>query len=306
MASDQDFNVFISWSGPLAKQIAGVLHEWLPTMFDNIDPWFSGTDIPAGAAWFGEILDRLNSSDYGIIVITTENWQRPWLNFEAGSLSKKLKDDKRHVTPLLVNFEDVSQLTGHPLEQYNAVKLDKDGMRRLCESIAVSAGRNPTNVRQRFEQMWDDLDGRIEAAKKSAGEQPPPPEVTEPQRLDALTASVRSLEATVAQLVRSSTPRSGGLSAHVVPLRSGGLSHRVVPRGMLTNIEAQAIADEVSAIASAYRPVKEMNAFLADQRTVEVRLTLDGNALTPEEFNQILSSVSHLPVDLMITPPTVT
>lgn len=192
MADDEDFKIFISWSGPLAKGIARALHDWLPTMFDSIDAWFSDTDIPAGATWFGEIQQRLNSSDYGVVIITTENLSKPWLNFEAGSLSKKLNDDIGRVTPVLVNFDEVTQLTGHPLEQYNAVLLDRDGMRRLCDSIARSAGRNATSVGLRFEQMWNRLEEQIDAAKKASGPQPPAPEVSEPQRLDALTASVRS------------------------------------------------------------------------------------------------------------------
>jgi TIR domain len=129
VANEEDFKVFISWSGPLAKGVAGALRDWLPTMFDRIEPWFSDTDIPAGATWFGEVQDRLNSSDFGIVIITTENLNKPWLNFEAGSLSKKLKDEIGRVTPILVNFNEVTQLTGHPLEQYNAVLLDKDGIR---------------------------------------------------------------------------------------------------------------------------------------------------------------------------------
>jgi hypothetical protein len=71
-------------------------------MFDNIDPWFSDTDIRAGTTWFGEIQERLNASKYGIIVVTTENLGKPWLNFEAGSLSKTLGEDRTLVTPLLV------------------------------------------------------------------------------------------------------------------------------------------------------------------------------------------------------------
>jgi hypothetical protein len=143
MADEQDFKVFISWSGPLAKQVAHVLREWLPTMFDRIDPWFSPTDIRAGATWFGDIQDRLNSSNYGIVVITRANWQRPWLNFEAGSLSKKLKDDMNKVTPVLVNFDDVTQLTGHPLEQYNAVMLDEEGISRLCGPLHKAPTSTP-------------------------------------------------------------------------------------------------------------------------------------------------------------------
>ncbi|MCA2305154.1 toll/interleukin-1 receptor domain-containing protein [Mycobacterium intracellulare] len=203
MADEQDFRIFISWSGPLAKSIARALRDWLPTMFDNIDPWFSDTDIPAGTTWFGEIQQRLDSSRYGIIVITTENVEKPWLNFEAGSLSKKLGEDATRVTPLLVNFNQVTELTNHPLDQYNAVLLDKDGVGRLCTSIALAANRNTNNVSARFEQMWQQLEAQIDAAKSAAGDQPPPPDVSEPQQLQALTASVRSLEATVAQLARA-------------------------------------------------------------------------------------------------------
>lgn len=101
-----------------------------------------------------------------------------------------------------MNFDSVAELTGHPLEQYNAVKLDEEGMWRLCRSIALSATRNVAHVQQRFTQMWPSLSDQIKEAKKTTEEeQPPAPKVSEPQRIDALTASVRSLEATVKQLV---------------------------------------------------------------------------------------------------------
>lgn len=204
----QDFKIFISWSGPLAKAVAKVLHGWLPVMFDNIDPWFSDTDIPAGSTWFGDIRERLDSSAYGIIVITTQNVDKPWLNFEAGSLSKKLNEDKQRVTPLLVNFDQVNQLTGHPLAQYNAVLLNKEGMKRLCESITMSAGRNNANIALRFDQMWGQLESQIAEAKAAVGPQPAAPELSEPERLEVLTTAIRSLEATVATLVRNAEMRS--------------------------------------------------------------------------------------------------
>ena len=70
------------------QEITGVLREWLPRMFDHIDPWASEVDIDAGSRGFDEIQARLNQSSFGIIVITTQNYERPWLNFEAGALSK--------------------------------------------------------------------------------------------------------------------------------------------------------------------------------------------------------------------------
>ncbi|MCV7348266.1 toll/interleukin-1 receptor domain-containing protein [Mycolicibacterium rhodesiae] len=197
-----DFRIFISWSGPLAKNVASALHGWLPEMFDNIDPWFSESDIPAGETWFGEIQKRLDTSDYGIIVVTTENVEKPWLNFEAGSLSKRLGEDRARVTPILANFDQLTQLTGHPLAQYNAVLLNEAGIGRLCESIALSAGRNLTSVRSRYSRLWGELESKIAGAKAVAGQQPPPPEVSEPQQLQALTESVRALELAIARFTR--------------------------------------------------------------------------------------------------------
>jgi hypothetical protein len=90
MAIEQDLKIFISWSGDLAREITKVLRDWLPKMFDHIDPWASEVDIDAGMRGLDVIQDRLNASSFGIIVVTTENMNKPWLNFEAGALSKRL------------------------------------------------------------------------------------------------------------------------------------------------------------------------------------------------------------------------
>ena len=300
MADEQDFRVFISWSGPLAKEVARVLREWLPTMFDRIQPWFSDTDIPAGATWFGEIQERLNSSDYGIVVITTANWQRPWLNFEAGALSKKLKEDTNKVTPVLVNFEDTAQLTGHPLEQYNAVMLDKDGMWRLCSSIARSATRNVGHVQQRFAQMWPSLSDQIKAAKKTTEEeQPPPPEVSEPQRLDALTASVRSLEATVKQLVGQNS--SGSIVVSGDNAQSWLFTRPKPWSGTTTSEIRRDPATEIARMASAYRPVDSV-ALKESPTGTEAVLKLKGDKLTTSEATRLVNDLDGIGVSVDVRP----
>src|SRR4051812_2549416 len=92
MAIEHDLKIFISWSGDLAREITKVLRDWLPKMFDHIDPWASEVDIDAGMRGLDVIQDRLNASSFGIIVVTTENMNKPWLNFEAGALSKRLEE----------------------------------------------------------------------------------------------------------------------------------------------------------------------------------------------------------------------
>ena len=51
----------------------------------------SDTDIEKGARWENEISLRLAESDLGIICLTPDNLEEPWVLFEAGALAKKLK-----------------------------------------------------------------------------------------------------------------------------------------------------------------------------------------------------------------------
>lgn len=193
MAIDQDLKIFISWSGDLAKEVTKVLRAWLPKMFDHLDPWASEVDIDAGTRGLNEIQDRLNASAFGIIVVTAENMNKPWLNFEAGALSKTLGGDPTRVVPLLVNFDDVYQLQG-PISQFQAIKLNKEGMSRLCRSIATVIGLDPLTIDSRFEWAWESLESAVGEAKNNVGDQPKLPEVSDTQLLKALLATVNTLQ----------------------------------------------------------------------------------------------------------------
>ena len=52
---------------------------------------------------------ELNETGYGIMVITPDNFDKPWLHFEAGAISKSV--DKAYVSPFLFNIEP-SRLVG--------------------------------------------------------------------------------------------------------------------------------------------------------------------------------------------------
>jgi TIR domain len=61
--------VFISWSGDYSKQLAGAIHWWLPKVL-SVEPFFSDTDIEAGSRWYHEIVDNLEQSDAGLVILT--------------------------------------------------------------------------------------------------------------------------------------------------------------------------------------------------------------------------------------------
>jgi len=80
--------IFISWSKPLSKVLAHEIKYIINEVFDNkIDIFMSDYSISMGDQWFPKIRDALQSSHLGIIVLTEENDNQPWLMFESGALA---------------------------------------------------------------------------------------------------------------------------------------------------------------------------------------------------------------------------
>jgi hypothetical protein len=100
--------VFISWSGDPSRQLAEAIHRWLPSVLQLVKPYFS-SDMDKGARWGSEISEELSKSKFGIVVLTRNNLLSPWINFEAGAISRTVGQAK--VCPILFGIEptDVSQ-----------------------------------------------------------------------------------------------------------------------------------------------------------------------------------------------------
>src|SRR5262245_54727881 len=92
--------VFLSWSGDLSHKVAMALQGWLPLVIQTLEPFVSTEDIEKGARWSVTLDEQLKLSSYGILCITHENINAPWLNFEAGALSKNVK-----ISPFLFGID---------------------------------------------------------------------------------------------------------------------------------------------------------------------------------------------------------
>ena len=88
--------VFLSWSGSRSHKVALVFRDWLPSVIQEIVPYVSSEDIDKGARWSTDIAKELSDSKFGILCVTRDNINAPWLTFEAGALSKTM--DKAFVT----------------------------------------------------------------------------------------------------------------------------------------------------------------------------------------------------------------
>jgi len=82
--------VFLGWSGYISHKVALAFHDWLPKVIQAVKPFMSSEDMAKGARWSGEIAKELQSSSFGVIFVTPENVTSPWINFEAGALSREI------------------------------------------------------------------------------------------------------------------------------------------------------------------------------------------------------------------------
>ncbi len=131
--------VFISWSGDTSLKVAQQLRDWLPCVINAIKPYVSSEDIDKGARWSSDIAKELENSNFGILCVTKENLNAPWLCFEAGALSKAM-DDKSFVTPFLFNIKP-SELQG-PILQFQATSFEKNEIKKMVQTLNKACGDN--------------------------------------------------------------------------------------------------------------------------------------------------------------------
>jgi hypothetical protein len=191
--------VFISWSGAQANQIAKVLRDWLPKVLaGQVETWASSEDIRKGQRWLSAIGEQLQSTEYGLVVVTSENKDEPWLNFEAGALGKSFSEGR--VTPLLVDVTP-ADVEG-PLNQFQMTSLrSKDDVFRLVVDMheATSANIPLASIKILFEQCWPELVDAMDSAKPSKTTVTSRPV---PDLLEEILDGVRRLQRTASEPLR--------------------------------------------------------------------------------------------------------
>jgi hypothetical protein len=142
--------VFLSWSGEKSHKIATTFRDWLPFVIQSIEPYVSSEDIDKGTRWSTDIAKELEHSSFGILCVTKENVNAPWLNFEAGALSKTI--DKSYVSPFLFDIKR-SEING-PVLQFQATIFEKDDIKKLVFSLN-RAYENNKLLENRLETAFD-------------------------------------------------------------------------------------------------------------------------------------------------------
>ncbi len=163
-------NIFISWSGERSHKLATALRKWLPKVLPQLknkeNELVLSDSVEKGIQWFSTITAKLQSSDAGIICLTSEALSSSWLHFEAGALAtriefptKRNEAGGREVPSRLFTYlhgVTPSQLTG-PLAMYQATLTTKEDTAQLVGDIARLLDLNEEQKKawkNAFERRW--------------------------------------------------------------------------------------------------------------------------------------------------------
>ena len=156
--------IFISWSKQTSQQIAEELKELVQCVLQGAEVFLSLSNIDSGARWITDISDGLSDCNYGLLCLTKENLNEPWLLFEAGAISKALQS---HVVPLLFGLahSDIN----FPIKQFQGRLFEKDEFLRLFQDMNKQAGslsRKDDQLIKMFEKFWPDFAAKTELLLK--------------------------------------------------------------------------------------------------------------------------------------------
>lgn len=186
--------VFISWSGDESKEVAELLGDWLGVVIQAIDPWVSTRNIDKGSPWFGEIAENLSDTNFGIICLTPENLNSPWILFEAGALYKGLSSSRLYTLLIGLDNTDVAD----PLGQFNHTQPNKQDLFRLVESINSSLEEKiqlpAERLKSSFDGQWDNFESSLATIREEAKKRPKAPVRTRDQLLKEILESNRRIE----------------------------------------------------------------------------------------------------------------
>ncbi len=187
--------IFLSWSGSRSKKVAEILRELLRFVFHDIEPWMSSEDISKGKRWSPEIAQALEDANAGVICLTKENLNRPWLLFEAGALSKIIKDSL--VCTFLLDVEQADIGNDNPLSQFQATKNSKEDVFSLLKTINEAYGEEKLDdeiLEPTFEKWWLDFETKISSIPSSPKKEGELPVRSDSELLAEILETVRNIE----------------------------------------------------------------------------------------------------------------
>lgn len=190
--------VFISWSGQRSKVVAEIFSDWLKCVIQASQPWISTRDIDRGAIWFSEINDKLKDVSVGVVFLTQENKNKPWILFETGALAKGLTTNRVCTFLIDLNPEDLQD----PLAQFNHTAPNENSVWELTRTIntcLVEKALDERILKQVFNTYWPQFEQSFETALHDF----PPDEVIPPRSEQDILSEILNNTRVLTQRVRA-------------------------------------------------------------------------------------------------------
>jgi hypothetical protein len=257
----------------------------------------SAKDIDMGERWSNDVAAELEAAAFGIICITKGNASEPWVNFEAGALSRAL--DRARVCPLLLDLRPAELDRRSPLLQFQAATLDSEQMLQLVHSInrASEAPRSLEFLEKGFRKWWPELQANFDKALRESRLHTQSP-VVEPTKsrieimleelLELTRDQVRSA-ATRMEPARRDVPQQSSLESHLPPTHSVKLREELSRFQRLQHVtSSEGARQRLRALVEIQRHVNQLRRLASRSPDVETLLAeatalLDANRLSPVE-----------------------
>ncbi|WP_300746215.1 toll/interleukin-1 receptor domain-containing protein [Pseudomonas sp.] len=224
--------VFVSWSGQRSKAVAELLSDWIKCVLQASQPWISTRDIDKGAIWFSEISDQLRETAAGIVCLTQENKNKPWILFETGALAKGLSTNR--VCTFLVDLSPAD--IEDPLAQFNHTSPERSSMWGLISSLN-SCLDNARLEERILKQVFDTYWPTFESSFRDVLANTPAETDVAPRSGDSILAEILSNTRMLSSRVRELEHRVSGSSESVI---------EVGPQSNVVKLMKMAQAPEIS------------------------------------------------------------
>ncbi|MGK3120484.1 TIR domain-containing protein [Pseudomonas corrugata] len=257
--------VFVSWSGQRSKEVAELLSDWIKCVLQASQPWISTRDIDKGAIWFSEISDQLRETAAGIVCLTQENKNKPWILFETGALAKGLSTNRVCTFLIDLSPSDIED----PLAQFNHTLPEKSSMWGLISSLnscLESARLDERILKQVFDTYWPKFESSFADVVAST----PQEANVAPRSGDSILAEILSNTRMLASRVRELETRASIPPESVIEVGAVSKHAHLVN---LANTPQMTIQDILSAARALDVPYAEVEAILNKYRILDADFT---------------------------------
>lgn len=122
--------VFISWSGTRSKLAASAFRDYCDACLPGIDCFMSDVEITSGERWQDAVAKGLEEASTGVVFVTPENKEKPWILFESGALSKQVTNAVH-----IVRFDLQPEQLPRPLSQFQSPECSVEGFDDVLNAI---------------------------------------------------------------------------------------------------------------------------------------------------------------------------